>query len=587
MDLDKILIELSSITVEEMNQLYDLPLPFNYLLSSVNAEIFVYNMKEAKIYFSENLFEKYSCANDGNLLNFIQRVYPKKEQFQIFESLIHRKEDKETLEFVSNNLRWTRFDIFSDDKYTYGVITDIDNRKKQENAIHSQNLRLYKIFNSMPIPIFFYNKSGQIEFKNTKDFKHHEEIYDLIESSLVEGYQTDLAWIEVFEVLSEDRLHMKFRINFNLDRRNTVVVVHRIMIEIDGEITGKLYIYEDVTENYVNESKMHKILLTNELTIAIKDKVDEINDINVLYNFFLPRIAMVIPSAKRACILKINDEGNIEMVAKHGFEDTYQSNFKIPFKTSFAGKSLQGDFSKSVIINDIQKRFSEMHPDMNEAQKGFVLQSNIAAPIVLKDKLYGLLSIDSDENNTFDEVDLYLIDYIRLQIERSIIKYRDYSKVKRFSIIDPLTGIFNRRHLHTLYNNFVQETEITGDYFTIVIFDLDNLKKVNDQYGHIAGDLTIKKFADFASQEIRDTDIISRFGGDEFVGIFWDIEDAILEKKLNAWKVDLLQEPIEFDDVNILVKFSFGSASYPKDGRSFKELLDVADKKMYSMKQKK
>lgn len=586
MDLDKILIELSSIKVEPLLSLYDIPNSIMFLLKTVKSEVFVYHQKNEIVYFSPNLYACYQ-EEDGNLLNFLQRIYPKSQHFQIFSGIVTASREEKSFEFQALDQQWVRLEFSYDGDYTYGLVLNITEEKIHELAIHNQNLRLYKVFNSMPIPICFYNNSGDVEFKNIGNFKDHDKIYHYIEATLNENTYIKSDWIDVFEIMSDDDYHKKFRVSFTVSNHQTIIIVHRIMIRVDDDFSGKLYIYEDVTESYANQSKMHKILQTNELTMAIKDKVDEINDINLLYDFFLPRIPLVIPSVKRACVLRVVDKDFIEIAAEHGFEDSYYDNFKIRLETSFAGKSLNNDYSKSVIINDIQERFSLNHPEMNKNQKGFVLKSNISAPIILKGKLYGILSIDSDINNTFDDVDLYLVDYIRLQVERSIIKYHDYSKVKRNSILDPLTGVYNRRHLETLFKNYLQEAEVTHIQFSLVIFDIDDLKLINDHYGHLAGDLIIKKFAKFTSEDIRMTDTISRFGGDEFVGLFSNIPLSVLEKKIKAWKIDLMQEPISYNQADILVKFSYGIATYPDHGKSFKDLLDFADKKMYLMKQKK
>ncbi len=187
----------------------------------------------------------------------------------------------------------------------------------------------------------------------------------------------------------------------------------------------------------------------------------------------------------------------------------------------------------------------------------------------------------------FDDVDLNLLDYLKLQIERAIVKFRQLRKVKRNSIIDPLTGIYNRRHIIDLLNQYIEDAHKEEQSFAFVVFDLDKLKKVNDSYGHVAGDQIIKQFAFIAEKEIRDVDVIARIGGDEFVGIFWGINKDILIKRLTRWSEILSLHPIKYEGNTITTNFSYGIAYYPNDGDDFETLLRVSDKKMYEQKNKK
>ena len=92
-------------------------------------------------------------------------------------------------------------------------------------------------------------------------------------------------------------------------------------------------------------------------------------------------------------------------------------------------------------------------------------------------------------------------------------------KLYRESTLDPLTGLINRRVLMKRLEKEIYE----GNHFFILMFDLDKFKKINDTYGHLDGDLVLKTVAQVIKREIRDKDIIARFGGEEFVAVLSEL----------------------------------------------------------------
>jgi diguanylate cyclase (GGDEF)-like protein/PAS domain S-box-containing protein len=85
------------------------------------------------------------------------------------------------------------------------------------------------------------------------------------------------------------------------------------------------------------------------------------------------------------------------------------------------------------------------------------------------------------------------------------------------AITDPLTGIYNRRYFIQMLENELKRFRRTGKTFSIIIFDLDHFKKINDNFGHVVGDVTLKKVADVVKRRIRKTDFFARWGGEEFI----------------------------------------------------------------------
>ena len=600
MSIDKFLIKLDQTKILPYKADLNMDQGIFHALKSAAIGSYRWDMKNDIIYLSEIIYEVCGMPKDfkGSLFELLQIVFDKQSMFKFVRIMMemHEKSSNDYIDvdIFSEYLKETRYIRISFDYYKgggeiVGTVQDIHELKQAKEETLEMNHRLIQILGGMPLPIYYYDHLGHVIFTNESIEKPYEWINPLIEKHIhnqIKSIQTCPEIID-YEVVVYDPSHKKYRIVLDVKDREKVLLIHRIPIKNNNNLVGILYIHEDITENFENETKNQKVLKTHELTIKIKDIVDQMTDLDTLFNFVLSNISSVIPSAKRSCILKIDHEDNFYMAANFGYDKDYEMSLKMPFKDTFAYKCFEGDYSKSIIINDIQDRFGKDYPDINKNQNGFMMASNMAAPIMVAGKLYGLLSIDSDINHIFDSVDLSLIDYIRLQLERSISKHRLLSQYRADSISDPLTGVYNRRHLMDMFESFILKGQHSQKSFSVVIFDMDNLKNVNDAYGHLFGDEMLKVFSDKIQKGIREFDLFARFGGDEFVCLFWDIKKDDLTFKLQNWQNQLLQEIVSSSQPDLHVEFSYGISYYPEDGHSFDKLLSVADERMYRQKNKK
>ncbi len=147
---------------------------------------------------------------------------------------------------------------------------------------------------------------------------------------------------------------------------------------------------------------------------------------------------------------------------------------------------------------------------------------------------------------------------------------------------DPLTGVGNRLYFEKLLKDRAGNFERLNIPYVVFFIDMDNLKVINDTYGHEAGDEAIKDLARVIKQNTRrDKDKLARVGGDEFVLLapVRACSDALV---LISRIENALEELNKQRDFNI--SFSLGFACYPDDGKHFDELLKLADKRMYQIK---
>jgi len=152
-------------------------------------------------------------------------------------------------------------------------------------------------------------------------------------------------------------------------------------------------------------------------------------------------------------------------------------------------------------------------------------------------------------------------------------------KVQLLAVTDPLTGLGNYRRLAEALDAEVKRTGRTGRPFAVLLLDLDQLKKINDRYGHLIGSEALCRFADVLRVDCRAIDTAARYGGDEFVVIL--PETTAVGAKLVASRI---RGRLAADSLEPRLSASIGAAVYPQDGETIEALLRTADRELYGMK---
>jgi diguanylate cyclase (GGDEF)-like protein len=161
---------------------------------------------------------------------------------------------------------------------------------------------------------------------------------------------------------------------------------------------------------------------------------------------------------------------------------------------------------------------------------------------------------------------------------------KQYDKAKYFSEKDPLTGIYNRRYVESAFATVKSRLEQNGQSGAVLLLDVNDFKLVNDLLGHKIGDEYLLLITNQLKKSVRKTDIVARWGGDEFLILLPDIQKKVeLDQMLERIHQNLKQ--LSYHDVKISV--SIGAARYPKHGKCLDDLLKVADKNMYHLKSQK
>jgi diguanylate cyclase (GGDEF)-like protein/PAS domain S-box-containing protein len=174
---------------------------------------------------------------------------------------------------------------------------------------------------------------------------------------------------------------------------------------------------------------------------------------------------------------------------------------------------------------------------------------------------------------------------ILLAIEDITERKKYEEKIQQMAFHDSLTGLPNRKLFSDRLGIVLAQAKRNKKKVGIVMLDLDNFKDVNDTLGHDVGDTLLKAVAERLSGTLRKSDTVARFGGDEFVLIFPDME--IIEEAIQVVQkiIDRFHKPFLIDTHQLVVTTSIGIAVYPNDGMDEEILMKNADIAMYQAKQ--
>lgn len=161
-------------------------------------------------------------------------------------------------------------------------------------------------------------------------------------------------------------------------------------------------------------------------------------------------------------------------------------------------------------------------------------------------------------------------------------------KLRQISIKDPLTDIYNRRHIFERLEAMISRHERTQEALTLAILDIDFFKNVNDTYGHLAGDAVLKQFASTIRKGIRDYDLLGRYGGEEFIIIFPTTDCTCARDIVERLRVTIEESPVIYEDKEISYTFSGGIAGKGMitDGLTAEKLMEIADRNLYRAKER-
>lgn len=218
----------------------------------------------------------------------------------------------------------------------------------------------------------------------------------------------------------------------------------------------------------------------------------------------------------------------------------------------------------------------------NERSRPPIL-SQLMVPIVGNDEIVGILNVDNfSTTDAFGPTAEQLAESLARQITVLVRQVEQMVDLERSAVTDSLTGLGNREGFERVMRNELARARRYEHHLSLVIVDLNNFKRVNDTYGHAVGDETLQRVADTLRSSRRGSDVVFRWGGDEFVLLLPEVTPFAASAAVERFVTELAK--IEVGEIRLGA--SAGLATYPNDGLDAAALMAQADRRMYEDKER-
>lgn len=246
--------------------------------------------------------------------------------------------------------------------------------------------------------------------------------------------------------------------------------------------------------------------------------------------------------------------------------------------------SLQPDLARAVQKMD-QPQAKSSDP---QRSPGFMAESEqvtpgpLEIPLTYRNSIIGVLVVEDDTpGRIWQDEEVLMVKTVSDQLAVAISHARLFRQVQTQAMTDALTGLFNHRYFQERLDRETKIADRNNDMVSLILLDLDHLKRINDTHGHRAGDAALCHAAQVMQSTVRDIDICARYGGEEFVII---LPQCGREDAINV--AERLREAIASKPVQKIgqVTASIGVATYPAATKTKEELIEMADRAMYLAK---
>lgn len=205
-------------------------------------------------------------------------------------------------------------------------------------------------------------------------------------------------------------------------------------------------------------------------------------------------------------------------------------------------------------------------------------------PLTYEEELIGMLVFLSEKLNAFHPNQIELLKLLGIQASLSIANARFHAEIERMATIDGLTGLFNHRYFQEKLTEEFRRLERSAEPLSLLLMDIDYFKKVNDTYGHPAGDKILQGVAQILKNTIRDIDMPARYGGEEFTAILPSTDNVGAKNMAERLRRSAMETVFHIDGKPLQITVSIGIATAIGAFEGKKSLIEKADQALYHAK---
>ncbi len=377
----------------------------------------------------------------------------------------------------------------------------------------------------------------------------------------------------------------------HIEDRAKIIMIALLILDILALIFSKYYIIFISLSSFLILGSFYLImkraadLRNKDITVSSMLRLSQATlnaeSKEALYRTILEEVIDAIDAAHKGSMITIDELGYLNFEAVVGFDLEAAKELNMRFEESFLFKSITDKIPESIVIDNISLKNENLLTDDNaEVMKRVgidTVEKTICVPITLGKKIFGMINIDSSSDQGFSDENIKLIEKFAVEISKIVRLHELFNSNTSSTKVDPLTQAYNREFFTEKVNVLLNDEEDVEK--KIVYFDIDKLKSINKKYGFGVGDQVLVHFVKGMKSQIYGHEIISRYGGDEFVMLFTR-KNSSLENFLARCVKWFEEHPYQNESDSIHIEFSYGFAVYNEDSLELNGLIRLANERM-------
>src|SRR5438132_6756438 len=322
-----------------------------------------------------------------------------------------------------------------------------------------------------------------------------------------------------------------------------------------------------------------ELAVLNEIGKALTSSLD----IGEVMHLILAKVSELLKPRNWSLLLRDQQTGELYFKAAVGAGSEMLMHLRLQRGEGIAG--WVAEHNAPLIVDDVtaDPRFAARFDKTSR----FHTKSILCVPLTFKGRVLGVIELVNGEGDgSFNTEDLRILSTVAEFSAIAIENAQNFAKVQELTVLDDHTGLFNSRHLkRTLEQEIVRATRF-GHPVSLIFFDLDHFKQVNDTHGHQAGSRVLHEVGKLLLKTLRSTDVPVRYGGDEFVILMPETskDQAIAAARRIGGEIAREEFLADQSYGPLKLTASLGVAAFPDDARDPESLLRVADEAMYRVK---